>query len=346
MPTAPAAGPARGRGCRGGVLGEEQVVDGDVDLAHDQPRHRLDAGDDVAAHRLRHLVDAHPVVDGHPQVDRRLALPDLDGDPLRPRVAARDPLGQAGDGAPGALRQQLVHPGDLARRDPGDLGDHHVRDGGLPLLGDQLGRGGRWRRRRAASRRRRRRRAPGAGPGAPVAGVPIVCDIRASPPVRAGPGPAGRVRRRRRRLARQAPGLPTAAERASPPRYHGAPAAGDGSFRAGSGTRPRRAGGRAGARRRRRRPRCRRSATHGRDPRQAVGGRATATAGRPPAPGRAARGPRGCTRSSRPHARRRVDTTTDGSLLVASGPSSRPRRRPGTPPPQGRGRGTVRTGAT
>src|SRR3954471_3026621 len=61
------------------VAGEVQVGDRHVDLGHREAGDALDSLDHVLADRLGDLRNRLAVFDSHGQVDRRLALADLDG---------------------------------------------------------------------------------------------------------------------------------------------------------------------------------------------------------------------------------------------------------------------------
>src|SRR5918997_2914456 len=116
------------------LLGEEDVGDRYVDLRDPQAHQALHPSDHVAAHRLGELGDGLAVRGRQRQVEGGLFLPDLDRDALGLGTAA---AGYGTEDAAHGLRGAAAHPDalDLLSRDPGDLGDHAVRYGGIAALG-------------------------------------------------------------------------------------------------------------------------------------------------------------------------------------------------------------------
>src|SRR6202034_1523498 len=120
------------------VAGQVDIVHGDVDLDHAQAGHPLDRLLDVALNAAAQLGDAHAVLDHDVEVDRGLALADLDPDALaeaRPG-AAGDALAEGAERA-AAAGAHGVHPGHLAARLAGDLLHDALGDGDMPLSGRQ-----------------------------------------------------------------------------------------------------------------------------------------------------------------------------------------------------------------
>src|SRR5918998_6811524 len=115
------------------LLREEDVGDRYVDLGHPQAHQALPPVDHVLAHRLGELGDGLAVLGRQRQIEGRLFLSDLDRDARGLGAAA---TGDATDEAAHGLRGTAPHPDavHLLGRDPGDLGDHAVRDAGAAAL--------------------------------------------------------------------------------------------------------------------------------------------------------------------------------------------------------------------
>src|ERR687893_79900 len=115
------------------LLREKDVGDRHVDLRDSQAHQALHPVDHVAAHRLGDLRDGLAVLGRQRQVEGGLFLPDLDRDALGLAAAT----GYGTEDAAHGLRGAAPHPDavDLLGRDPGDLGDHAVRYGGIAALG-------------------------------------------------------------------------------------------------------------------------------------------------------------------------------------------------------------------
>src|SRR5262249_43391351 len=105
---------ARRRRGRFGLTREVEVHHRDVDLLHRQPGHRLYTLANVAPDAIRHAGNADAVVGDQAQIDRRLALPDLNADSQIMAALAGHRAGKAGNGLAQTRTHQIMDAVDLA----------------------------------------------------------------------------------------------------------------------------------------------------------------------------------------------------------------------------------------
>jgi len=117
---------------------EVEVSHVDIDLFDDEASHPAHAIGDVLAHRIRDLWNIDPIFDDHIQIYGGLTLPNLDVDPSRPLIGARDTARKSGNRRASAHRDKIIHPVNLTRGCSDDLRDNGIGDNRFPILGLQL----------------------------------------------------------------------------------------------------------------------------------------------------------------------------------------------------------------